>query len=555
MTGQLALNLNRSWWCLIILLLLINACGMFSPVLNSNDAYFYAVISKTMVSNHDWLNLYYASQDWLDKPHLPFWLTALSFKIFGISAFAYVLPGFIFHCVGAIYTYRLGKVLYSEATGIAAALIYVSSLHLLLSSMDIRAEAFLLGEIVPACYYYLRYDRVDGIKNLLLASLFTGLALMTKGLFIVVTIFSGLVAMWLYSGELRKIIQPKWLLAYALSLLAALPELICLYVQFDLHPEKLVFGQQQVSGISWFFWGSQFGRFFNSGPIVNNHGNPGFFVHTFLWAFLPWSLLFIGSIFAAWRRFKTENATQRAASLYLQSGFWLTFIMFSATKFQLDHYTNIIMPFAAIMVANYILNQAPKLAVISKIQQGLTFIILCLSLAISIFFFRGSWLIISALIPTLILGYCIFQRSKISVAKWILTLPALAVASSFIVLMLVNAFVYRSYDAGYNIAQYLKDKPAATVYNLEVPGLINNLEFHSELPVAEAHLPLPNNYPYYLAIKNDNLSQLESYNYEKLARFNELEMTKFIPAMLSSNKYQYNLIMIDLVKVNGRHSN
>ncbi|MBX9598683.1 MAG: glycosyltransferase family 39 protein [Burkholderiales bacterium] len=555
MTGQLALNLNRSWWCLIILLLLINACGMFSPVLNSNDAYFYAVISKTMVSNHDWLNLYYASQDWLDKPHLPFWLTALSFKIFGISAFAYVLPGFIFHCVGAIYTYRLGKVLYSEATGIAAALIYVSSLHLLLSSMDIRAEAFLLGEIVPACYYYLRYDRVDGIKNLLLASLFTGLALMTKGLFIVVTIFSGLVAMWLYSGELRKIIQPKWLLAYALSLLAALPELICLYVQFDLHPEKLVFGQQQVSGISWFFWGSQFGRFFNSGPIVNNHGNPGFFVHTFLWAFLPWSLLFIGSIFAAWRRFKTENATQRAASLYLQSGFWLTFIMFSATKFQLDHYTNIIMPFAAIMVANYILNQAPKLAVISKIQQGLTFIILCLSLAISIFFFRGSWLIISALIPTLILGYCIFQRSKISVAKWILTLPALAVASSFIVLMLVNAFVYRSYDAGYNIAQYLKDKPAATVYNLEVPGLINNLEFHSELPVAEAHLPLPNNYPYYLAIKNDNLSQLESYNYEKLARFNELEMTKFIPAMLSSNKYQYSLIMIDLVKVNGRHSN
>ena len=378
---------------------------------------------------------------------------------------------------------------------------------------------------------------------------------MTKGLFIVVTIFSGLVAMWLYSGELRKIIQPKWLLAYALSLLAALPELICLYVQFDLHPEKLVFGQQQVSGISWFFWGSQFGRFFNSGPIVNNHGNPGFFVHTFLWAFLPWSLLFIGSIFAAWRRFKTENATQRAASLYLQSGFWLTFIMFSATKFQLDHYTNIIMPFAAIMVANYILNQAPKLAVISKIQQGLTFIILCLSLAISIFFFRGSWLIISALIPTLILGYCIFQRSKISVAKWILTLPALAVASSFIVLMLVNAFVYRSYDAGYNIAQYLKDKPAATVYNLEVSGLINNLEFHSELPVAEAHLPLPNNYPYYLAIKNDNLSQLESYNYEKLARFNELEMTKFIPAMLSSNKYQYNLIMIDLVKVNGRHSN
>ncbi len=555
MTEQLPLNLNRSWWWLIILLLLINACGMFSPVLNSNDAYFYAVISKTMVSNHDWINLYYASQDWLDKPHLPFWLTALSFKIFGISAFAYVLPGFIFHCIGAIYTYRLGKLLYSEATGIVATLIYVSSLHLLLSSMDIRAEAFLLGEIVSACYYYLRYDRIGGIKNLLLASIFTGLALMTKGLFVVVTIFSGLVAVWLYSGELRKIIQPKWLLAYALSLLATLPELICLYVQFDLHPEKLVFGQHQVSGISWFFWGSQFGRFFNSGPIVNNHGNPGFFIHTFLWAFLPWSLLFIASLIAVCRCFKAEVTTQRAISIYLQSIFWLTFIMFSATKFQLDHYTNIIMPFAAIIVANYIVNQASKLSVIVKIQQGLTFLILCLSLAISIFFFRASWLIISALIPILIMGYCVFQRSKISMGRWILALPALAVASSFIVLMLVNAFVYRSYDAGYNIAQYLKDKPVATVYNLEVPGLINNLEFHADLPVSEVHLPLPNNYPYYLAIKNDSLSRLESYNYEKLATVNELEMTKFIPAMLSTNKYQHSLIVIDLVKITGLRNN
>lgn len=555
MTEQLPLNLNRSWWWLIILLLLINACGMFSPVLNSNDAYFYAVISKTMVSNHDWINLYYASQDWLDKPHLPFWLTALSFKIFGISAFAYVLPGFIFHCIGAIYTYRLGKLLYSEATGIVATLIYVSSLHLLLSSMDIRAEAFLLGEIVSACYYYLRYDRIGGIKNLLLASIFTGLALMTKGLFVVVTIFSGLVAVWLYSGELRKIIQPKWLLAYALSLLATLPELICLYVQFDLHPEKLVFGQHQVSGISWFFWGSQFGRFFNSGPIVNNHGNPGFFIHTFLWAFLPWSLLFIASLIAVCRCFKAEVTTQRAISIYLQSSFWLTFIMFSATKFQLDHYTNIIMPFAAIIVANYIVNQASKLSVIVKIQQGLTFLILCLSLAISIFFFRASWLIISALIPILIMGYCVFQRSKISMGRWILALPALAVASSFIVLMLVNAFVYRSYDAGYNIAQYLKDKPVATIYNLEVPGLINNLEFHADLPVSEVHLPLPNNYPYYLAIKNDSLSRLESYNYEKLATVNELEMTKFIPAMLSTNKYQHSLIVIDLVKITGLRNN
>lgn len=555
MDEQHILNLKYSCWWLIILLLLTNACAMFSPVLNSNDAYFYAVISKTMVNNHDWVNLYYGGQDWLDKPHLPFWLTALSFKIFGVSAFTYVLPGFIFHCIGAIYTYRLGKLLYSESTGIIATLIYVSSLHLLLSSMDIRAEAFLLGEIIPACYYYLRYDRIGNVKNLLFASSFTALALMTKGLFVVITIFSGLIAMWIYSGELRKIIQPKWLLAYALSLVATLPELVCLYLQFDLHPEKLVFGQHQVSGIRWFFWGSQFGRFFNSGPIVNNHGNPGFFIHTFLWAFLPWSLLFIASIVAACRRLKNESTTQQAASIYLQSSFWLTFILFSATKFQLDHYTNIIMPFAAIIVANYLLNQTTHLAIITKAQQILTLLILLLNIAISIFFFRTNWLIISVLLPTALLGYSLLNFRKTTPIKTILVLPALAVTSSFTVLMLVNATIYRNFDAGYNIAQYLQGKSVATVYNLEVPGLINNLEFHTNMPTSETHLPIPNNYPYYITIKSENLPWLESYNYQKLATFNELEMTKFIPAMLNNNKYQQSLIIIDLVKVTGLRSN
>ncbi|MBX9706044.1 MAG: glycosyl transferase, partial [Gammaproteobacteria bacterium] len=53
---------------LIALAVVIGSLGLFSPVLNSNDAYFYAVISKTMVTSHNWVDLYYAGQDWLDKP-------------------------------------------------------------------------------------------------------------------------------------------------------------------------------------------------------------------------------------------------------------------------------------------------------------------------------------------------------------------------------------------------------------------------------------------------------------------------------------------------------
>ena len=545
-------KISTKWWWLIILAILVNAYGLFSPVLNSNDAYFYAVISKSLVNSHNWINLMYGGQDWLDKPHLPFWLTALSFSIFGISAFSYVLPGFVFHCLGAIYTYRLAKHLYNQATGIFAALIYVTSLHLLLSALDIRAEAYLLGEIVPALYYWLCYDEKARFKSLILASLFTALALMTKGLFVVVTIFGGLVVMWLYQKRYWEIIKPKWLIAYLLSLVFILPEIISLYLQFDAHPEKLVFGQTHISGIKWYFWGSQFGRFFNDGPIINTHGNPFFFVHTFLWAFLPWSLIFIVAIYSSWRNFRQVDAASRSKIILLQAGFWLTFIMFSATKFQLDHYTNIIMPFAAIICANFICQLSEsKIIRLAKIQAGLSYLIMLLAIVIALVIFKLSLGSLLALIPLVIFISCIIWRNKTELTN-ILIMPSLAILATFAVLMNINILAYVPYDAGYNIARFLERQPnELPAYDLNVSGLVNNLDFHAQNDVLAVN-QLPNNFPYYLAIESGNTTALSGYNYQLLGQFENIPMEKLIPALLSHEKFMHSVVNINLILIDGK---
>src|SRR5262249_55111305 len=80
----------------------------------------------------------------------------------------------------------------------------------------------------------------------------------------------------------------RWWGTALVILVGLTPELYCLYAQFDAHPDKLVFGQTGVSGLRFFFWDSQFGRFLNTGPI-RGHGTPWFFLHTTLWAFWPWS--------------------------------------------------------------------------------------------------------------------------------------------------------------------------------------------------------------------------------------------------------------------------
>ncbi|MGI9133215.1 MAG: ArnT family glycosyltransferase, partial [Rhodoferax sp.] len=342
---------RQLWWALL-LTLLANACALLTPIINEGDSVTYAVLAQHMVQSGNWIDLVLDQKDWLDKPHFPFWLTALSFQCFGVNAFGYILPGYLFHLLGGYFTYRLARLFYGRETALLAALLYASTYHLMYTSSAIKAEAYLSGSITGACYYLLRFDAQGRFKHLLLGALLAATALMTKGLFTLITIGSGLVCMWLYQGRWRQIYQPRWLLALLLTLLCCAPELLALYLQFDAHPEKQVFGQTQVSGIRFFLWVSQFGRFFNTGPIRNEAGSPWYYLHVFVWAFLPWVALFGVALLGGLRRFASASAAWRAQFVYLCAAFFVTFVVFSATSFQLDYYTVILVPFANVLCAD-----------------------------------------------------------------------------------------------------------------------------------------------------------------------------------------------------------
>ena len=132
-------------------------------------------------------------------------------------------------------------------------------------------------------------------KYLVLGAAFSAMSVMTKGVFTLITITSGLVCMWLYLGQWRKLWSAKWLLAAVLTCLFMAPELMALYLQFDVNPQKNLLGQDQVSGIRFFLWDSQLGRFFKSGVPSTGESSPLYFVHVFLWAFMPWVLAFVAT--------------------------------------------------------------------------------------------------------------------------------------------------------------------------------------------------------------------------------------------------------------------
>ncbi|MBP9742739.1 MAG: glycosyltransferase family 39 protein, partial [Burkholderiales bacterium] len=442
--------LNLLLKILIAITVLANALGMLFPVLSSTFSPYYGSIAKHIVLTGNWSDLILSGHDWMDKPHLPFWLTAISFKLFGINSVAYILPGFLFNLLGVYYTYRLARLWYSKTVGLLAALFTITALHLMLSSIDVRAEAYLIGEIMPACYYWLKYDRLFKFKYLLLGALFTALALMTKGIFILITIISGLAVLWIIKGQWRNFISFKWLGALGLSVVFIAPELIALYNQFDLHPEKVIFGHTHMSGIYWYFWNSQFGRFFNTGPIMSSNPPPFhqlYFVHTFLWAYLPWWPMFVAAIYST-----IKNKTINHAKVYFYASFFITFILFSVTKFQVDHYTNIIFPFASIICAAWLeplipSGRVPSIFYVENIIAALLIVVLGI---LSLIVLQGVALILIVIVILISLVVVVFTLHS-HWSKRILIYPTLTMIVVFIFAMLINGMNYVKYDAGYQM--------------------------------------------------------------------------------------------------------
>jgi 4-amino-4-deoxy-L-arabinose transferase-like glycosyltransferase len=242
---------------------------------------------------------------------------------------------------------------------------------------------------------------------LLIACFFAACAVMTKGIFTLIPISGAIVGELLIKQNWKQLFHWRWFLALVLITAFISPELYCLWKQFDQHPEKTVLGSQKVSGIKFFLWDSQFGRFFNTGPIKGK-GDKLFFIHTLLWAFLPWSLLMYAALFSKIRggikKIKTEFN-----EWFTILGSLLTLLVFSFSSFQLPHYANILFPMLAIIYANFIWQQvAENKKAFGIIQNVLAVLLVVLAVGLAVFYRPSiTWFSLAALAMILLFSFFI----------------------------------------------------------------------------------------------------------------------------------------------------
>jgi 4-amino-4-deoxy-L-arabinose transferase-like glycosyltransferase len=370
------LSSKQVYRILLFLAVAVNFSGLFLTIIGP-DGSLYAAIAKKMAMNNNFIELFGNGTDWLDKPHFPFWVTALSFKIFGIHYWSYKLPAVLFLLMGAIYTWKFAKEQYNETIANWAVLILLTAEHIILSNTDVRAEPYLTGLIIAAVYHFYKTITANRFLHLFLGSLFAACAIMTKGMFALIPIGAAVSGHLLLTRNWKAIFNWRWLIALVLIAIMILPELYTLYYQFDLHPEKVVFGKTNVSGIRFFFWDSQFGRFFNTGPIKGK-GDLSFFIHTTLWAFLPWSLILYVAIY---QQIRKGIRKEKVVEWFSICGALATFLLFSLSKFQLPHYLNIVFPFFAVITADYLfqLQKVKTLKIFNGIHFGISVLVLILA--------------------------------------------------------------------------------------------------------------------------------------------------------------------------------
>ena len=133
-----------------------------------------------------------------------------------------------------------------------------------------------------------------------------------------------------------------------------IPMSMGLYNQYDLHPEKIMYGQKGISGLRFFYWTQSFGRITGESTWHEND-HFLFLFENLLWGFLPWTVFFILSIFFGIREWFRKKffigPGEEAISL---GGFLLTYCALGSSRAQLPHYIYVVLPLAAVFTGRFL---------------------------------------------------------------------------------------------------------------------------------------------------------------------------------------------------------
>jgi 4-amino-4-deoxy-L-arabinose transferase-like glycosyltransferase len=302
---QQAISTTAVWLLFAALYAAVQIASLFTPSLMDDVDSSHAQAAQYIADTGNWVTPMINGIRYIEKPPLPYWLVAVSFKIFGQNAFATHLPNSL-AMLGLVWlSWLWARRAWGDRAGLYAGLGVITSVGPFLFTRFIIPEAILALFLLIALYCLI-VSLEDNRPALIYWSWATvALALLTKGLIAPVFFVGTAIPYLLLTGQWRRWRALKPITGLLLFLAIAAPwHILCGIANPD---HGVAIGNHPTFGNVHGFWyfyliNEHYLRFFNLRYPHDYNKLPGaaYWLLHLVWLF-PWSLFLPAALMVAWK--------------------------------------------------------------------------------------------------------------------------------------------------------------------------------------------------------------------------------------------------------------
>ena len=316
---------------IIIFLIVLIAAIIFIPFIGNSplfdwDEVNFAECAREMLVSGNYSRVQLNFRPFWEKPPFFIWLQAASMNIFGVNEFAARFPNAVCSIISLVILFNIGNKFHSQKFGIIWSLLYASCLlpHLYFKSglIDPWFNLFIFLAIYNCLQFINNPNGKKEIINALLAGLFLGIAVLTKGPAAIVIVGITLTAHFIWTKQLKLFVSKPFLI-FAIT---------TLFVSASWFMIEWLKGNQTI--ITEFI--DYQIRLFKTED--SDHGGP--FIYHFvvlLFGCFPASLIFI----ASYLNYTTLTPYQKQFRKLFICLFWSVLLIFSFVQTKIVHYSSL----------------------------------------------------------------------------------------------------------------------------------------------------------------------------------------------------------------------
>ncbi len=299
-----------------------------------------AVCAREMLYAGNWWVPMFNGGLRFDKPILLYWLMMPTYSLLGVNEFAARLPSALAMTALTFMLFYFGRRLVNERTGFVAALLFASTLHVIVIGRAATPDPVFMLCVSFSLFALFCVERAEKVPLRLLDAAYAamGLGVLAKGPVAVLMPAMAMGAYLVLMGRWRDVPRFRPWRGVVIIMAVALPWYVTVGVLTD--------GQW----LREFILHHNIDRF--AGALQGHRGFPGFYLVSVLLGAFPWSGLLMASLaYGVWR---LQALRETPLRLFLLCWIGAFLVFFSVARTQLPNYMLPVFPACSLLMATWL---------------------------------------------------------------------------------------------------------------------------------------------------------------------------------------------------------